>query len=80
MREAWKADMAVLAGRGRGGGYDREDYFNTKIQCCGSAMFFPDRGTEFCTSRITGLNFSIQDPGSRIRIKEFEYFNPKNGF
>jgi hypothetical protein len=35
-------------------------------QCCGS---------EFFSSRITDLNFFY--PGSRIRIKEFKYFNPK---
>jgi hypothetical protein len=42
-------------------------------QCCGSEMFIRDPGSEF---------FSIPDPGfdfypSRIRIKEFKYFNPK---
>jgi hypothetical protein len=35
-----------------------------------------------CLSRITDPKFSIPDqnfsvPGSRIRIKEFKYFNPK---
>jgi hypothetical protein len=34
-------------------------------QCCGSGMFIPDP------------NFF--HPRSRIRIKEFKYFNPKNG-
>jgi hypothetical protein len=43
------------------------------LQCCGSGMFNPDP------------NFSIPDPncfhpGSRIRIKEFKYFNPKKLF
>ncbi len=38
-----------------------------------------------CLSRIPGPNFSILDPNffnpeSRIRIKEFKYFNPKNSF
>ncbi len=42
-------------------------------QCCGSGMFIPDPGSDF---------FSIPDPnclhpGSRIRIKELKYFNPK---
>jgi len=31
-----------------------------------------------CLSRIR--IFSIPDPGSLIRIKEFKYFKPKNGF
>ncbi len=66
MREAWKADMAVLADRGRGGGYDRGDSFNTKIQCCGSRMFIPDPGSKFFPSRIPDSNFF--HPGSRIRI------------
>jgi hypothetical protein len=44
--------------------------------CCGSGMFI---------ARIPDPNFSIPDlkffyPGSRIRIKEFKYFNPKNCF
>jgi hypothetical protein len=36
------------------------------MQCCGSGMFIPDP------------NFF--HPGSRIRIKEFKYFNPKKWF
>jgi hypothetical protein len=31
-------------------------------------------------SLIPDLNFSIPDPGSRMHIKEFKYFNIKNGF
>ncbi len=34
-------------------------------QCCGSRMFIPDP--------------TFFHPGSRIRIKEFKYFKPKNG-
>jgi hypothetical protein len=43
-------------------------------QCYGSGMFIPDPGSYF---------LSIPDPNffpSRIRIKEFKYFNQKNGF
>jgi hypothetical protein len=40
-------------------------------QCCGSGMFIPDPGSDFFPSRIR-----IFHPGSRIRIKEFKYFNP----
>jgi hypothetical protein len=58
-------------------------------------MFIPDPGSEFFPSQIPDLGskfflswipdpvsefFSIWDPGSRIRIKEFKYFNQKNGF
>jgi hypothetical protein len=39
---------------------------NSRNQCCGSGMFIPDP--------------IFFHPGSRIRIKEFKYFNPKNGF
>ncbi len=49
-------------------------------QCCGSGMFIPDPA-DFFPSRIRTV--SIPDPGSRILIKEFKYFNPqkskKNG-
>jgi hypothetical protein len=41
---------------------------NHKNNNGGSGMF----------SQILDLNFF--HPGSRIRIKEFKYFNPKNGF
>jgi len=41
-------------------------------------MFIPDPGSEFFPSRIPDPNFFY--PGSRIRIKEFKYFNPKNWF
>ncbi len=49
--------------------------------------FIPDPGSEFFPSRILIFpipdpNFSIPDPnflhpGTRIRLKEFKYFNPK---
>ncbi len=44
-----------------------------KFQCCGSGMYFPDP------------TLFLFHPGSdffqsRIRIKEFKYFNTKNGF
>jgi hypothetical protein len=37
-------------------------------QCCGSGIFIQDPGSEFFHH------------GSRIRIKDFKYFNPKNCF
>ncbi len=37
-------------------------------QCCGSRIFIPDPGAKFF------------HPGSRIRIKEFKYLNPKIWF
>ncbi len=37
-------------------------------QCCGSRIFISDPGAKFF------------HPGSRIRIKEFKYLNPKNWF
>ncbi len=40
-------------------------------QCCGSGMFIPDPGSEFFPSRIR----IFPPTGSRIRIKEFKYFN-----
>jgi hypothetical protein len=39
---------------------------------CGSGMFIPVPGSDLFPSRILDLH-----PGSRIRIKEFKYFNPK---
>jgi hypothetical protein len=45
-------------------------------QCCGSGRFILDPGSEFFPSRIPDPNFFP----SRIRIKEFKYFNPKNLF
>ncbi len=47
------------------------------MKCCGSEMFIPDPGSDFFPSRIPPNCFH---PGSRIRIKEFEYFNPKKWF
>jgi hypothetical protein len=47
-------------------------------QCCGSGMFIPDPNFFHPGSRIR--MFSIPDPGSRIRIKEFKYFCPKKWF
>jgi hypothetical protein len=41
-------------------------------------MFIPDPGSDFFPSRIR--NFYIPDPGFRILIKEFKYFNPKKWF
>jgi hypothetical protein len=38
----------------------------------------PDPGSDFFPSRIPDPN--CLHTGSRIRIKEFKYFNPKNGF
>jgi hypothetical protein len=38
-------------------------------------MFIPDPGSDFFPSQIPDLN--CLHPGSRIRIKEFKYFNPK---
>ncbi len=46
--------------------------------CCGSGMFIPNTGSEFFPSRIPDPNFF--HPGSRIRIKEFKYFNPQKLF
>jgi hypothetical protein len=39
-------------------------------------MFIPDPESEFFPSRILGQ----KDSRSRIRFKEFKYFNPKNSF
>jgi hypothetical protein len=44
-------------------------------QCGGSGMFIPDPGSDFFPSRIPDPN--CLNPGSRILIKEFKYFNPK---
>jgi hypothetical protein len=50
-------------------------------------MFIPDPRSEIFPSQIPDLGskffpqiFSIRDPGSRIRIKEFKYFNQKKLF
>ncbi len=43
--------------------------------CCGSGMF---PGSDLFPSRIPDPN--CHRPGSRIRIEEFKYFNPKNRF
>ncbi len=53
------------------------------VQYCWSGMFIPDPRSECFPSPIR--MFSIPDPnffhpGSRIRIKKFKYFNPKNWF
>ncbi len=55
---------------------------STSIPSLGDVSFsVADLG---CLSRIPGPNYSIPDPNffpSRIRIKEFKYFNPnKSGF
>ncbi len=52
--------------------FEKTNRFN---QCCGSGMFIPDPGSDFFPSRIPDPN--CLPPGSRIRIKEFKYFNPK---
>ncbi len=41
-------------------------------------MFIPDPGCDFIPSLIPDTN-SLH-PGSRIRIEEFKYFNPKKWF
>jgi hypothetical protein len=46
-----------------------------RIQCCGSGMFIPD--PTFSNPDPGSVFFH---PGSRICIKEFEYFNQKNCF
>ncbi len=57
-----------------------------QYQCCGSEMFITDPGSKFFSSRIPEPNFfSFPDPnffqpGSRIHIKEFKYFNPNKLF
>jgi hypothetical protein len=48
---------------------------DTCLQCCGSGMFIPDPVSDFFPSRIPDPN--CLHPGSRIRIKEIKYFNPK---
>jgi hypothetical protein len=48
------------------------------VQCCGSGMFIPDPGSDFFPSQIPDPN--CFHPGSRIPIKEFKYFNPKEWF
>jgi hypothetical protein len=50
----------------------------TPVQCCGSGMFIPDPGSDFFPSQIPDPN--CFRPGSRIPIKEFKYFNPKEWF
>ena len=45
-------------------------------------MFIPDPWSDFFPSRILDPGYELSpsrilDPGSRIRIKEFKYFNPK---
>ncbi len=48
----------------------------TEKQCCGSGIFIPDPNFFNPGSRVKKI------PGSRIRIriKEFKYFNTKDGF
>jgi hypothetical protein len=41
-------------------------------------MFIPDPGSDFFSIPDPGPEFF--HPGSRIRIKEFQYFNPKKWF
>ncbi len=70
-----QVDEGVADARGRGGarpvrvhGFDGNvDIFNLQWgQYCGSVMFIPDPGSDIFPSRI--------------RIKEFRYFNPQNCF
>jgi hypothetical protein len=42
-------------------------------------MFITDPGSEFFPSWILDPGSDFFHPGSRIRIKEFKYFSPKNG-
>ncbi len=51
-------------------------FFELRNQCGGSGMFIPDPGSDFFPSRIPNPN--CLHPGSRILVKEFKYFNPKN--
>jgi hypothetical protein len=44
-------------------------------QFCGSGMFLTDPGSDFFHSGFR--NQGLKDPGSRIWIKEFKYFQPK---
>ncbi len=50
------------------------------VQCCGSGMFIPDPGHVFFHPGSRIRSVSIPDPGSRIRIEEFKYFNQKKRF
>jgi hypothetical protein len=45
-----------------------------------SIQFIPDPGSNFFPSRIPDPGSELSHPGSRIRIKEFKYFNPKKWF
>ena len=47
-----------------------------------SVLRIRDRGSDFFPFRILDPGYELSpsrilDPGSRIRIKEFKYFNPK---
>jgi hypothetical protein len=50
-----------------------ESFCQIHVQCCGSGMFFPDPTFFHPGSRIRIFP-------SRIRIKEFKYFNTKKWF
>jgi hypothetical protein len=57
----------------------RDIYPGSQIQI----FFIPDPGSKFFSSRIPDPGFEFfpsPDPGYRIGIKEFKYFNPKKGF
>jgi hypothetical protein len=49
------------------------NFFHPGSQILDPNFFYPG-------SLIPDLNFCIPDLGSRIRIKEFKYFNPKKWF
>jgi hypothetical protein len=51
----------------------RLGFFCSELQCCGSGIFIPDPNFSHTGSRIRFFP-------SRIRIKEFKYFNPKKCF
>ncbi len=83
----WSQDERAVAGRvplhrllrQRGGGHLGPTHLQELqryIQCCGSGMFIPDRGSEFFPSWIP-------DPGSKRFLvphphKWMKYFDPKN--
>jgi hypothetical protein len=52
-------------------------YLKCFQQCCGSGMF---PGSDFFPSAFRDPGSEFFHPGSRIRIKEFKYFNPKKWF
>ncbi len=49
-----------------------DNVLGEKFQCCGSGMCIPDPNFSFLIPDPNSLH-----PGSRVRIKEFNYFNHK---